>query len=130
MVGLEADISILTMKMKILPWIKRNLVIILAAIIFLPVVLAYTTPLQIPTLWDILIVNIFGSFWIAVIFIVLVFFIILALGGVSIQTNLIFNAEFLLCMSLGYNNGLVAWGTLLVLSIYGVHGVMKYISSS
>lgn len=126
---MEADICTLNMKMEnIKTWMKKNLLMIMVMITFLPSVLAYTTPLQIPTIWDVVVEGIFGSFWIAVFFIALIYFIILALGGVAINTNLIFNAIFLLCMSLGYYNPLIAAMIMIGFVLYGVYAGVKYVS--
>jgi hypothetical protein len=53
-------------------------------------------------LWDLFVEQLFGSFWLAVAFISLIFFIILMLGGVSYYTVIIFLIYFVLGMAIGY----------------------------
>jgi hypothetical protein len=95
---------------------KLNL--FLVALLTLPLVSAYTAGpfTKMINLWDLLVVQIFGSFWPAVFFLTLVFFIILMLAGISLYTVIIFNAYFLLAMSLGYGYPIVSF----ILMLFGI----------
>ena len=58
-------------------------------------------------LWDLFVEQLFGSFWLAVGFISLIFFIILMLGGISYYTVIIFMLYFVLAMTIGYGYPLI-----------------------
>lgn len=57
-------------------------------------------------LWTLLVETIAGGFWLAVILMIVTFFIILALGGVSLYDNMWFNIVFLFSMAMGYGYAL------------------------
>ena len=77
--------------------------------IIIPLVSAYIQPFELMDLWTLFVENIFGSFWVAVLFITLFFFIILMLGGISYYTIIIFLMYFLLAMTLGYGYSLFSF---------------------
>ena len=58
--------------------------------------------MEMMNLWDLLVENIFGGFWIAVFGMAMIFFIILAMGSLSGYTILLFLAIFILAMAYGY----------------------------
>lgn len=59
------------------------------------------------SLWTLFVVNVFGSFWAAVIGLSLIMFIILVLGGTSFDTCMTFIYIFIFIMALGYGNILI-----------------------
>ena len=77
-------------------------------------------------LWDLFVENLFGSFWIAIAFIGLIFFIILMLGGISYYTIIIFMMYYLLAMTIGYGYPLVAVAISTFGSMYLVYQVFKW----
>jgi hypothetical protein len=66
-------------------------------------------------LWDLFVEYLFGSYWLAIFFIALIFFIILMLGSVSYYTVIIFLLYFLLAMSMGYGYPLIT----VVIAVFG-----------
>lgn len=87
---------------------------------------AYSTPLNVPTIWDTIVDQLFGSFYMAVLAITIVWFIILAIGGISLFTNFIYCLYFILAMLLGYGDLFWAAGIILLLTIYGITQTYKY----
>lgn len=80
----------------------------------------YSLGFPMMNLWDVFVEQLFGSFWMAVAFISIFFFIILMLGGISYFTVIIFMMYFLLAMTIGYGYplipaGLATFGTVYVL---------------
>ena len=74
-------------------------------------------------LWDLFVEQLFGSFWLAVIGLVLLFFAILGLlGRTSIYTVTWFNVLFLLAMALGY-------GLVLIVTIINFSFLIYFIFS-
>lgn len=67
----------------------------------------YSMSFPMLNLWDVFVEQLFGSFWVAIAFISLIFFIILMLGGISYYTVLIFMLYFLLAMGIGYGYPIV-----------------------
>jgi len=59
------------------------------------------------SLWDLLVNQIAGSFYISILLMMLIFAIILAIGGVSFFSTLLFSTVFLFAMMLGYHHPLV-----------------------
>jgi len=59
------------------------------------------------SLWDLLVNQIAGSFYISVILVMSIFAIILAMGGVSFFSTLLFSTVFLFAMFLGYHHPLI-----------------------
>ncbi len=59
-------------------------------------------------LWTLLVVNIFQSFWMAVLGLVVLFFIIFMIGRVSPVTTFNFISLFILAMAIGYGPLLIA----------------------
>ena len=70
-------------------------------------------------LWTLLVVNLFQSFWLAVVGLVVLFWIILAIGKVSQVTTYNFLFIFILAMSLGYGYEIVS--ILITISILTIH---------
>jgi len=86
----------------------------------------YSLSFPMMNLWDLFVEQLFGSFWIAIAFIALIFFVILMLGGISYYTIIIFMMYYLLAMTIGYGYPLVA----VVISTFGtmylVYQVFKW----
>ena len=70
-------------------------------------------------LWTLLVVNLFQSFWMAVIALCVLFWIMFMIGRVSQATNLNFLAIFLLAMAIGYGYEIVS--ILITISILTIH---------
>jgi len=60
------------------------------------------------SLWELLVVNMFQSFWLAVLGLVVLFYIILTIGKVSQVTILNFLTIFILAMAMGYGFSLIS----------------------
>lgn len=58
-------------------------------------------------LYTLFIENVFGGFWLAVIGLAAVFFLMLAMGGVSAYSIGIFVMVFALAMAIGYGNSII-----------------------
>lgn len=70
-------------------------------------------------LWVLLVVNIFGSFWMAVIGITAMMYFIMMIGKVSQVTTINFLSLFLLSMAIGYSYSLFA--VLITILLFMVH---------
>jgi hypothetical protein len=127
MVVLEKYDTIMEYKM-ITTRIKTIFASILAFAI-LPLVNAYASGpgVGMMNFWDILVENLFGSFWPAVLFLAIIFFIILMLGGISFYTVIIFEAYFFLAMAIGYGYSIFVFPVLVFSFIYLIWQVFKLI---
>jgi len=95
-------------------WIRvrdkiRNPILIVLALIPMITLFQNYYSLSFPmlSLWELFVEQIFGSFWVAVLFISLIFFIILMLGSISFYTVIIFMLYFYLAMAIGYGYPLI-----------------------
>jgi len=70
-------------------------------------------------LWTLLVVDLFQSFWLAVIGLVVLFWIIFTIGRVSQVTVLNFLSIFILAMAIGYGYALVT--ILITMTILTIH---------
>ena len=70
-------------------------------------------------LWTLLVVNLFQSFWLAVLGLTALFYIILVIGRVSQVTTINFLSIFILAMSIGYGFALIS--ILLSMAILVLH---------
>lgn len=59
-------------------------------------------------LWNFLVSQTFGGFWLAVIGMCFLFFVILILGGVSFFDNLLFQLFFFFAMAVGYGYAIIS----------------------
>lgn len=110
---------------------KTQIGILIALWVFvfsIELVSAYTTPLNMPSLWDVFVEQIFGSFWVAVLFIAMFFMIIFMIGKVNFYTSLVFIMEFFLAMALGYGNALVAFAIIMFGAVGLLYQFWKYLS--
>lgn len=80
-------------------------------------------------LWDLFVQYLFGSFWLAVAFIALIFFVILMLGGISYYTVIIFMIYFLLAMTIGYGYPLITVAISIFGTMYLIYQVFKYLEN-
>ena len=102
---------------------KFYLFILVGTLLILPSVMAYSLAFPMMDLWTLFVENIFGSFWIAVLFIAAIFFVILMLADVSYFTCLLFIAYFFIAMSLGY-------GLTVVAVIFTIGGIIYALSQT
>lgn len=70
-------------------------------------------------LWTLLVVNLFQSFWMAVIGLVILFWIIFIIGRVSQVTILNFMSIFILAMAIGYGYEIIS--ILITITILTMH---------
>ena len=70
-------------------------------------------------LWTLLVVNLFQSFWLAVIGLVVLFWIIFVIGKVSQVTIFNFMSIFILAMAIGYGYEIVS--ILITITILTMH---------
>jgi len=109
--------------------IKKIKLVLVSLLALLPIVNAYPSgPLvEMLNLWDLFVEQIFGSFWPAVLFIAIIFFIILILGGISFYTVIIFELYFIMAMAIGYGYPILVFPVLLFSIIYAIWQVFKLI---
>ena len=70
-------------------------------------------------LWTLLVVNLFQSFWLAVIGLMVLFWIIFVIGKVSQVTVFNFMSIFILAMAIGYGYNLIS--ILITMTILTMH---------
>jgi hypothetical protein len=111
---------------------KKNITMIFVAmfalaLIAMPLVSSYASGpfTQMINLWDLFVEQMFGSFWAAVIFLMIIFMILLALGGISLYTNIIFNLYFILAMAIGYGYPLFVFPLILGAFLYFMFQAIK-----
>lgn len=109
---------------------KKHILFLAIALLIIPVVSAYPLGLPMMNLWDAFVENVFGSFWISIIALCLVFFIMLALGGISGWTNLTYCAIFILTMVIGYGQAIITIPLWVGLMSWSVFQILQYINSS
>ncbi len=80
-------------------------------------------------LWTLLVVNLFQSFWMAVVALCVLFWIMFTIGRVSQVTMLNFMSIFILAMAIGYGYEIVS--ILITISILTIHflAIPKLINS-
>jgi hypothetical protein len=69
------------------------------------------------SLWELLVVDMFNSFWLAVIGVVFAMWLIFMVGKVSQVTSLNFLSIFILAMAIGYSNPFIAILTTLLILV-------------
>jgi len=110
--------------------LQMSMSLLLASLLLiLPTVSAYASGpgVGLMNLWDLFVEQIFGSFWAAVIFIAVIFFIILMLGGISFYTVIIFEAYFIMAMGIGYGYPIFVFPILVVSVLYLTWQVFKLV---
>ncbi len=80
-------------------------------------------------LWTLLVVNLFGSFWLAVIGITFVMYIIMVIGKVSQVTTLNFLSIFILSMAIGYAYAFIAILITILILIVHLFAIPRLINS-
>lgn len=88
----------------------------------------YALPFPMLNLWDLFVEYIFGSYWIAILFIAMIFFVILMLGSVSFYTVIIFMIYFFLAMALGYGYPLITVAIAVFGTMYLIYQFFKWVN--
>jgi len=81
------------------------------------------------SLWELLVVDMFGSFWLAVFGLTFLMWIIFVIGKVSQVTSLNFLSIFILSMSIGYGYPLIFIFLTILLILTHLLAVPKLINS-
>ena len=81
------------------------------------------------SLWDLFVEQLFGSFWLAIGFISLLFFIILMLGGISYYTVIIFMLYFILAMTIGYGYPIITASIAVFGTVYAIFQTFKWLEN-
>jgi len=81
------------------------------------------------SLWELLVVDMFGSFWLAVFGLTFLMWIIFVIGKVSQVTSLNFLSIFILSMSIGYGYPLIFIFLTILLILIHLLAVPKLINS-
>lgn len=106
---------------------KNKLILFAFAFIFLSaLVSAYDLGFPAMNLWDILVEDLAGGFWIAVIIIVVCFGLILMFGGISFLSNMNFNLIFVFAMAIGFGQALISIILWILLVGWAVSEVLLY----
>lgn len=108
----------------------RKYYLILASLLLIPIVSAYPLGLPALNLWDVFVENVFGSFWISIIALCIVFFLILILGGISAWTALTYQGIFLLAMSIGYGQSLITIPAWIAAMSWSTFQILQWINTS
>ena len=80
-------------------------------------------------LWELLVVDMFGSFWLAVLGLVFLMWIIFVIGKVSQVTSLNFLSIFILAMCVGYGYSLISIFLTILLIFIHLLAVPKLINA-
>lgn len=78
------------------------------------------------SVYDLLVNEVAGGFWLAVLMMVVVMFLILAMGRVSAWTNLTYNGIFVFVMALGYGYRLVSILLWALIMIWAWSEILKF----
>lgn len=89
----------------------------------------YSLSFPMLNLWDLFVQYLFGSFWLAVAFIALIFFVILMLGGISYYTVIIFMIYFVLAMAIGYGYPLITAAIAVFSTMYLIYQTFKWLEN-
>ena len=81
------------------------------------------------SLWELLVVDMFGSFWLAVFGLTFLMWIIFVIGKVSQVTSLNFLSIFILAITIGYGNLLITIFLTILLVLTHLLAVPKLINS-
>ena len=104
---------------------------ILLVLTFLPILcfMMYALPFPMINLWDLFVEYTFGNFFIAVMFIALIFFVILQLGGISYYTVIIFLMYYFLAMAIGYGYNIIVVPIAIFSTVYCIYQVFKFLNN-
>jgi hypothetical protein len=80
-------------------------------------------------LWELLVVDMFGSFWMAVLAIALMIYVIFLIGKVSQVTSITYISIFLLAMSIGYGYSLVSIMLTILILVVQLFAIPRMINS-
>ncbi len=81
------------------------------------------------SLWELLVVNLFQGFWLAVLGLVALFYIILIIGRVSQVTILNFLTIFVLAMAMGYGFSLISILVTILLLVIHLLAIPRLVNS-
>ena len=81
------------------------------------------------SLWELLVVNMFGSFWLAVIGIAFVMYIMMVIGKISQVTSFNFLSLFILSMAIGYTYLIVAILITMLILVVHLFAIPRIINS-
>lgn len=79
-------------------------------------------------LWELFVINIFGSFWLAIFGLAAIMAIIFAFGGISAYSNGTFIGIFLLAMLVGYGQPFIPLFVFLGICFYTASQIVKYVN--
>jgi len=80
-------------------------------------------------LWTLIVVNMFQSFWMAVIAVAFLMWIIFVVSGVSQVTSLNFLSIFIMAMAIGYGFSLISIGITVVLLLVHLVAIPRMLNS-
>lgn len=103
---------------------------IVATLLSLPTVSAYSGGLPIMDLWTVFVENIFGGFWISVVGLMAVMMLILMMGSISAFTAVNFVLIFFMAMAMGYGHPLVTIPLFIGIMSWSLFQIYKFINSS
>jgi hypothetical protein len=78
------------------------------------------------SIWDLLVEQVFGGFWLSVVGLTFIFFIVLTIGTVSIFDILVFLLFFLLAMALGYGYAIVTIPIVILVVAWAIFQYMRF----
>ena len=104
--------------------IRKPVLLVLALLPILGL-LMYALPFPMLNLWDLFVEIVFGNFWIAIIFIAIIFFIILTMGGISYYTVIMFMMYYFLAMAIGYGYPLLTVPIAAFSTVYMIFQLFK-----
>lgn len=104
---------------------QKPVLLLLGFVAFI-VTTGYSLGFPMINLWDLFVEQLFGNFFVAVVFIALIFFIILMLGGVSYFTVIIFLLFYFLAMAIGYGIPLITVAVVTFSVMYLMYQILKW----
>lgn len=134
MVGLESNYTMMTtknpqtLKEKIFNKIAKPLLYTISMSSLFST-LMYALPFPMINLWDLFVEFCFGSFWLAVFFIALIYFILLMMAGISYYTVIIFMLFYFLAMSIGYGYPLFTAFITIFAIIYMIYQIFRVLEN-
>ena len=95
-----------------------------------PLVMAYPLGLPITDLWAVFVEAVFGGFWLSLIGLMVIIGIILALGGVSVFSLVMYELFFLLAMIMGYGYNIITIPVFTLTVAWAVFQFSRFVNSS
>jgi uncharacterized protein YybS (DUF2232 family) len=120
-----------TLKEKLSMVINQVRAPLLLFFFILPIIafMGYSLGFPMLNMWDLFVEYLFGSFWLAIAFLILMFFLILMLGGISYYTVIIFLLYFILAMTIGYGYPLFTVAIAIFGTMYCIYQVFKWLEN-